>query len=183
MRVVDGLDSALAEPIRTFVDYKRALNRKYRPEAAALRLFDRYLCEHGATGWNSIDSVLIENFLRSRPRSRPRSYNHLLGVLHRFFEWAVVQGLVASNPVSATRRRDTGKRIPYLFDLNDAKRLLELARALPGPVSCPSSGADLRDDIRPPVRPWPACWRSGQAETGRCRFPAGHAVHSRHEIQ
>ena len=123
--------SALAEPIRTFVDYKRALNRKYRPEAAALRLFDRYLCEHGATGWNSIDSVLIENFLRSRPRSRPRSYNHLLGVLHRFFEWAVVQGLVASNPVSATRRRDTGKRIPYLFDLNDAKRLLELARAFP----------------------------------------------------
>jgi len=131
MRVVEGLGSALAEPIRTFVDYKRALNRKYRPEAAALRLFDRYLSEHGATGWNSIDSVLIENFLRSRPRSRPRSYNHLLGVLHRFFEWAVVQGLVASNPVSATRRRDTGKRIPYLFDLNDAKRLLDLARAFP----------------------------------------------------
>ena len=52
MRVVEGLGSALAEPIRTFVDYKRALNRKYRPEAAALRLFDRYLCEQGATGWN-----------------------------------------------------------------------------------------------------------------------------------
>jgi site-specific recombinase XerD len=131
MRGADGLGSALAEPIRTFVVYKRALNRKYRPEAAALRLFDRYLGEHGATGWNSIDSVLIERFLRSRPRSRPRSYNHLLGVLHRFFEWAVVQGFVATNPVSATRRRDTGKRIPYIFDLNDAKRLLELARAFP----------------------------------------------------
>jgi integrase len=37
----------------------------------------------------------------------------------------------ANNPVNATRRRDTGKRIPYLFDLNDAKRLLELARAFP----------------------------------------------------
>jgi hypothetical protein len=36
MRGADGLSSALAEPIRTFVDYKRALNRKYRPEAAAL---------------------------------------------------------------------------------------------------------------------------------------------------
>ena len=59
-------------------------NRKYRPEAAALRLFDEYLCEHAATGWNSVDSVLIESFLQSRPRSRPRSYNHLLGVLHRF---------------------------------------------------------------------------------------------------
>ena len=144
MRVVEGLGSALAEPIRTFVDYKRALNRKYRPEAAALRLFDRYLCEHGATEWNSIDSVLIENFLRSRPRSRPRSYNHLLGALHRFFEWAVMQGLVASNPVSATRRRDTGKRIPYLFDLNDAKRLLDLARTFPDRSRAPHRALRMR---------------------------------------
>lgn len=131
MKVIAGFHSALADPIRTFVEYKRALNRKYRPESAALRLFDGYLREHDATGWNSIDSVLIEDFLQSRPRSRPRSYNHLLGVLHRFFEWAVLQGFVASNPVKATRRRNTGKRIPYLFDLNDAKRLLELVRMLP----------------------------------------------------
>jgi site-specific recombinase XerD len=131
MKVVAGFHSALADPIRTFVEYKRALNRKYRPEAAALQLFDRYLCEHTATEWGSIDSVLIEDFLRSRPRSRPRNYNHLLGVLHRFFEWAVVQGFVAENPVTAARRRDTDKRIPYLFDLRDAKRLLELASAFP----------------------------------------------------
>ena len=52
MKVVAGLHSALAEPIRTFVEYKRALNRKYRAESAALRL-DRYLCEHDATRWNS----------------------------------------------------------------------------------------------------------------------------------
>ena len=53
MRAVAGFHSALAEPIRTFVEYKRALNRKYRPETAALRLFDGYLCERAATGWNS----------------------------------------------------------------------------------------------------------------------------------
>ena len=76
--------SSLADPIRRFVEYKRALNRKYRPEAAALRLFDRYLSEHAISEWNSINSILIEHFLQSRPRSRPRSYNHLLGVLHRF---------------------------------------------------------------------------------------------------
>jgi site-specific recombinase XerD len=128
---VASLHSALAEPIRQFVEYKQALNRKYRPEAAALQLFDRYLCEHAVTGWNSIDGVLIERFLQSRPRPRPRSYNHLLGVVHRFFDWAVVQRLIARNPVSATRRRDTGKRIPYIFDLNDAKRLLQTASTLP----------------------------------------------------
>jgi hypothetical protein len=34
--------SALAEPLGQFVQYKRALNRKYHTEAAALRLLDRY---------------------------------------------------------------------------------------------------------------------------------------------
>ena len=34
MRVVAGFHSALAEPIRTFVEYKQALNRKYRPESS-----------------------------------------------------------------------------------------------------------------------------------------------------
>ena len=125
------LRSALADPIRRFVEYKRALNRRYRPEAAALRLFDRYLYENAVTGWDGIDSISIECFLRSRPRARPRSYNHLLGVLHRFFDWAVVQRLAANNPVTAARRRDTGKRIPYLFNLNDAKRLLEVVGTLP----------------------------------------------------
>jgi site-specific recombinase XerD len=125
------LRSTLADPIRRFVGYKRALNRRYRPEAAALRLFDRYLYENDITGWDGIDSILIERFLQSRPRTRPRSYNHLLGVLHRFFGWAVVQQLAANNPVTAARRRDTGKRIPYLFDLNAAKRLLEVADTLP----------------------------------------------------
>ena len=131
------LRNALADPIRRFVEYKRALNRRYRPEGAALRLFDRYLYENDITGWDGIDSISIERFLQSRPRTRPRSYNHLLGVLHRFFDWAVVQRIAANNPVTAARRRDTGKRIPYLFNLNDAKRLLEVVSTLPGRSRAP----------------------------------------------
>jgi site-specific recombinase XerD len=127
----ENCQSVLAEPILRFVEYKRALNRKYRPEEVALRLLDRYLCEQGIEEVESIDGVLIERFLQSRPRTRPRSYNHLLGVLRHFFDWTVRQGFVERNPVSAQRRRDTGQRIPYLFDLSEAKRLLEVAGALP----------------------------------------------------
>jgi site-specific recombinase XerD len=127
----DNFQSVLAEPMQRFVEYKRALNRKYRPEEAALRLFDRYLCEHAVKERESIDGALIERFLESRPRRRPRSFNHLLGVLRNFFGWTVVQGLVARNPVSAKRRHDTGQRIPYLFDLSAAKHLLEVAGTLP----------------------------------------------------
>lgn len=120
----------LAAPLATFIQYKQALNCKYRTEAAALQLFDRYLSEHHIADWESTDKILIEDFLKSRPRTRPRSFNHLVGVLRRFFAWAVVQRLTRCNPVSAKLRRETSQRIPYLFNLNDARCLLELVRSL-----------------------------------------------------
>jgi len=123
--------SALAEPLGKFVQYKQALNRKYRTEGASLRLFDRFLVENHVTSWESLESVLIDEFLKSRPRAKPRSYNHLVGVLHRFFAWSVVQRLTQRNPVSAKLRRETAQWIPYLFNLSDAKRLLALVRTLP----------------------------------------------------
>lgn len=124
------LHSVLADPIRIFVAYKQALSRKYHTESSALRLLDRYLAEHGIASWEQIDVHVIDGFLSSRPRSRPRSYNHLLGVIHHFFEWAILHELTKCNPVTARPRRETSRRIPYLFSLDDAKRLLEVARGL-----------------------------------------------------
>ena len=110
--------SALAGPLRRFLEHKRALNRKYRNEEAALRLFDTYLAAHGVGGFEDVDSALIERFLQSRPRNA-RSHNHLLGVLRLFFAWAVVQRLIAKNPVIR------GRVLPFLFDHHAA--LLERA--------------------------------------------------------
>ncbi len=125
-------NGALAEALGKFLQYKRALNRKYHSEAAALRLFDRYLREHNIKDWDSIDSIAIEGFLKSRPRTTARSYNNLASLIHRFFAWAVVEKLAKRNPVNAPRRRETAKRIPYFFNLQDAKRLLlDVARTLP----------------------------------------------------
>jgi hypothetical protein len=45
-------DSILAEPLANFVQYKQALNRKYRPEAAVLPPFDRYLSGNHVAGWD-----------------------------------------------------------------------------------------------------------------------------------
>ena len=115
--------SSLADHLRQFLQFKQALNRKYRTEAAALRLFDGYLCNHNVADWKAIDSAMIDDFLKSRPRTRPRSYNHLLGVLHRFFAFAIMQQWTRQNPVTARPRRNTGTRIPYLFDLRDAEKL------------------------------------------------------------
>jgi len=132
--------SSLADPLSRFLQFKQALNRKYRTEAAALRLFDDYLCKHNVADWQAIDSATIDAFLQSRPRTRPRSYNHLLGVLHRFFAFAIMQQWIRQNPVTARPRRNTGNRIPYLFDLRDAKRLLAIARGLPDKPRAPLRG-------------------------------------------
>jgi len=55
--------SSLADPLRRFLQFKQALNRKYRTEAATLRLFDAYLCKHNATDWQAIDSAMIDELV------------------------------------------------------------------------------------------------------------------------
>jgi site-specific recombinase XerD len=124
------LRSLLAGPISAFLQYKRALGCKYETERCALNLLDHYVADQGIVTLEGIDSLVIDAFLASRPRGHARSYNHLVGVVHRFFDWVVMQGLVASNPVTSGTRRVTGQRIPYLFSLVDARRLLEVAREL-----------------------------------------------------
>jgi len=123
--------SFLAAFFSQFVQYKRALNRKYHTDAEILRLFDRYIHNRHVADWQTIDGVLIDDFLMSRPRVSPRRYNQLLGVLRRFFSFAIMQEWIQCSPVTASPRRITGTRIPYLFDLYTAKRLLAVARSLP----------------------------------------------------
>lgn len=128
---MNDLHSALAQPIADFLHYKQALNKKYQTETLALRLFDSYLFGQGITGWQAVTSSVIDAFMASRSRHRPRSYNHLLGVLRRFFDWAVLQRWINQNPVVERSKRETGKRLPYLFDLTTARRLLAVASGLP----------------------------------------------------
>jgi site-specific recombinase XerD len=123
--------SFLATFLRQFVQYKRALNRKYDTDTEILRLLDRYIHNRRIMEWQTIDGTVIADFLKSRPRVSPCSFNQLLGVLRRFFNFAIMQEWIQCSPVTASPRRITGTRIPYLFDLNTAQRLLAVARSLP----------------------------------------------------
>ncbi len=100
-------------------------------DGALLRLLDRYIHNRHITEWQTVDVIMIDDFLRSRPRVSPCSYNQLLGVLRRFFDFAIMQEWIQCSPVMASPRRITDTRIPYLFDLDTAKRLLAVARSLP----------------------------------------------------
>ena len=76
--------SFLAPFLHQFVQYKRALNRKYFNDADTLRLFDRYLHNNNIADWHAIDSTVIDEFLKSRPQVGPKRYNLILYAVRRF---------------------------------------------------------------------------------------------------
>ena len=113
----------------------------------------------------------LEEFLASRPRSRPRSFNHLLGVTGGFFRWAVTQELLPAAPLLTRRRRVTSARIPFLFDAAQARQLLDAAAQLPDGSRAPGRGHDLSRGLRPVLRPRAARRGSMRAAPGRYRHP------------
>ena len=90
-----------------------------------------YLTAHQINALTAITPALIEDFLGSRPRSRARSYNHLLGVTRGFFNWLVIQERLACSPVRARAKPTTEQLRPVLFNSCQVKQLLALASALP----------------------------------------------------
>ncbi len=127
-----------------FLAHKRAHGRKYLSEQAELRLLTGFAAERGVTRLRQLTPALLDDFLASRPRSRPRSFNHLLGVVGCLLDWAVSQQLLEVSPLRARRRRATATRIPYLFDQLQARRLLDAAGALTDNARAPQRGATYR---------------------------------------
>jgi integrase len=127
-----------------FLAHKRAHGRKYLSEQAELRLLIRFAAEKGAIRLDELTPSLLDDFLGSRPRSRPRSFNHLLGVVGCLFDWAVSQQLLEVSPLRARRRRSTAARIPFLFDPVQARRLLDAAGALTDNSRAPQRGPTYR---------------------------------------
>jgi integrase len=125
------MSESLAAVVCRFLTHRRALGRKYHSEERELRLLVRFAEERRISRLDQLTAALLEEFFASRPRSRPRSFNHLLGVVRCLMEWAVAQELLAASPLRTGRRRVTSARVPFLFDAAQARRLLGAAAALP----------------------------------------------------
>ena len=124
------MSTGLATAVNDFLAHKRALGRKYVTEEATLHLFLVFCDQHGVTELDELTSTFLDAFVASRPRTRARSFNHLVNVLGCFLDWAVIQQRLASSPLRRTRRRETDQRVPFLFDPVQARRLLDAAAAL-----------------------------------------------------
>lgn len=124
--------SFLANEIRDFLKYKRSLGKKFNTEERALHLLDQFIIKKRIVNIKKMDQSFLEGFLISRPRSRPRSYNHLVSVIHRFCDWLVKEEKILTSPASSIRsRRATSQRVPFIFNSSSFKRLLALSEQLP----------------------------------------------------
>lgn len=130
MRARHGFASFLGPDIEQFIAHKRSAGRRFEVEEKTLRLLDDFLLERQVRVLDAVTPALIDEFLASRPRSRPRSYNHLRCTIGRLFAYLVGHGKVSRNPLQSPPRRARYQRSPFIFDQAAARRLLATARAL-----------------------------------------------------
>ncbi|MDT5034376.1 MAG: hypothetical protein QOC94_4547 [Actinoplanes sp.] len=125
------MNDSLATVVADYLAHKRALGRKFDTEEATLRLLLTFSGQHAVQGMGQLTPALLDAFVASRPRKRARSFNHLVGVVCCFLDWAVAQQRLQASPLRRTRRHETDVRLPFLFDVGQARRLLDAAAALP----------------------------------------------------
>lgn len=138
------MTDSLALTVAQFLTARRALGRKYDSEEKELRLLVRFSEAHRVERLDQLTPALLDDFLASRPRSRPRSFNHLRGVVACLLEWAVARELLPVSPLRARRRRASSARLPFLFDAAQARQLLAAAAALPDNARATERGPTYR---------------------------------------
>lgn len=125
------MTAPVSDTVERFLEHKRAIGRKYLSEEAELRLLLRFAQQRRITRVDQLTAAVLEDFFASRARGRPRSFNHLVGVVACLLDWTVNQGLLTVSSLTTRRRRSSPDRLPFLFDATQARRLLDAAAALP----------------------------------------------------
>ncbi len=95
----------LAISIREYLAHTRALGKRLEKNGPMFHLLDRFLIEQGVGEISQIDPAHLEGFLNTRPKRSARSYNELLGMVRRFFDWLVRQAKLMRSPLQGSPRR------------------------------------------------------------------------------
>jgi integrase len=134
----------LADSIERYLAHKHSLGKQLAKVGPMLHLLDAYLLTQGFANPWQITAAQIEGFVSSRPRRSPRSYNGLIGAIRGLLDWMVVHELLPVSPLRCETRRVTPPRRPFLFNLDQARRLLEVAEQLPSTPRAQNRGATYK---------------------------------------
>jgi site-specific recombinase XerD len=129
--VKSEMKGPLAESIKLYLAHKRSLGKELAKVESMLLLMDANLLAQGVTELRQITAAHIDAFVASRSRHSPRSYNGLIGAIRGLLDWMVVHEVLPESPLRCETRRVTPLRRPFLFNADQARRLLEVAEQLP----------------------------------------------------
>ena len=128
-----NFNSQFSDYFCSFTLEKRGLGCKYETEAAALRLFDRYVCESGYVG-AGISKALFENWTNRSPYEREKTCENRTHILTQFCKYVFRMGGQAYIPPSAQRlHRDISYR-PYIFTNEEIFLFLESTKHMSGSI-------------------------------------------------
>ena len=97
-----------------------------------LLMLDGNLLAQGVGELPQITAAHIDAFVAVLAAYRsPRSYNGLLGAIRGLLDWMVVHEVLPESPLRCETRRATPPRRPFLFNPDQARRLLKVAEQLP----------------------------------------------------
>ncbi len=121
----------LADSIQLYLAHKRSLGKELAKVEPMLLLLDGYLLTQGVAGLCQVTAAHLDAFVASRSRRSPRSYNGLIGAIRGLLDWMVVHDVLSESPLRCESRRVTPPPQPFLFNPDQARRLLEIAELLP----------------------------------------------------
>jgi site-specific recombinase XerC len=134
----------LAESIDRYLAHKRSLGKQLAKTEPMLHLLDGYLLERKIAEVDQITPSHLEEFVTSRPRHTPSSYNQLIGMIRRLFDWIMVHEILHDSPFRCKMRRATATRRPFLFNPEQARSLLDAALQLPSNSRAQNRGETYR---------------------------------------
>ncbi len=134
----------LADSIELYLAHKHSLGKRLAKVGPMLHLLDSYLLTQNVPDHQQISAAHIAGFIDSRPRHSPRSYNELIGAVRGLLDWMVVHEVLKASPLRCEPRRVTSPLRPYLFNPDEARRLLDVAERLPSNPRALNRGATYR---------------------------------------
>jgi integrase/recombinase XerD len=121
----------LRDIVEAYIDYKQCLGMRFRSQAAVLRAFYR------AIGDIAVAEVKPESVLAfiagTGPVTARWKENHT--VLRGFYRYAVGRGFATMSPLPTDIPRSPPQLIPYIYTVDDLRRLLAATDILQTPLS------------------------------------------------
>ncbi len=121
----------LHDAIESYIEYKRSLGMRYRSQAAVLRAYCRTM------GDVSVEKVKPDSVLAfiagDGPVTARSIENHR--ALAGFYRYAVGRGLVSVAPLPAAIPRPPPHMAPYIYTVDELKRLIVATDTLQTPLS------------------------------------------------